>query len=103
MRFETVASFIRRVSGEFDPKTGNYLPDTLECFNCPVTISPLTIQTQNELFGQVSTGSLYVLSLWKVPIEFDFIEINKKRYRVQSEERFRTRSGYYVLEVPDEY
>ncbi len=103
MRFETIASFVHRVSGEFDPKTGNYLPDTLERFNCPVTITPVSITTQNELFGQVSSGSLYVLTLWKVPIEFDFIEINKKQYRVQSEEHFRTRSAYYVLGVPDEY
>lgn len=103
MRYEKIVTFLKRTAGNYDPNTGDYGDEIVFRYKMPAVVSPMSVQTQNILFGHVASGSLTIMTQWKLDKEFDLIEIDEKKYRVESEEHYRTRSVYHVLEVPDEY
>lgn len=99
MRFDTPIFFQSRKQGEYDPKTGNYKPDTVEETQCWASVTETRVDTLNLIYGEIKQGcyTVRLQNTYRKP--FSRIRIGDKLYKVDYNRTLRTKNIFVVSEV----
>jgi hypothetical protein len=99
MRFDTPVYFQECKKGEYDPKTGNYAPDTVTETACWAEVTESRVETLNLIYGEIKQGcyTVRLQNIYRKPVYR--IRIGDKRYKVDFRRRLRTKDIFVVSEV----
>ena len=99
MRYDRKVYFVKRIPGDYDPKTGNYT-DKEHTFPVWATVMDTGTDMLNLLYDRIPQGSktLHVMGHWKHP---DLIRIDGKTYKIDLTRKLRTKQTFIVSEVPE--
>ena len=99
MRYDTPVYFQHVTPGEYDPNTGNYLPDAVREVMKRASVTSTGVGTLRLLYGELKQGS-YVVRLQRAYTEpFDHIRIGTKVYNVDMTRSLRTKMSFVIHEV----
>lgn len=101
MRYADRVTFFREV-GHYDPDLSRYVEGQPEKKTLPCNLSFLGIDRQRELFGRIDRTTAVVRLQRPYSREFDYAEINGKRYELLRVTPLRSETAYYFEEVPHE-
>ena len=99
MRTDTPVYFQTIHEGEYDPSTGNYLPDAVTEVERYASVTSAKIETLNMVYGNIKQDALVVRLQQHYTEPFSYIRIDDKRYHVDYSRPLRTKQTYIVSEV----
>ena len=81
MRYDTPIYFQNITEGEYDTTTGNYVQDKTEETKVYANITDTKTDTLSLVYGGIKQGGLTIRLQQPFKKAFDFIRIDKKRYK----------------------
>lgn len=99
MRFDTPIYFQTVQQGAYDPKTGNYAPETVTEVKGYASVTDSSAETLNLIYGQIKQGSRIIRLQTPYKEPFSRIRIGNTIYRVDRMRRLRTKQTFIVSEV----
>ena len=99
MRYDRKVYFVKRIPGNYDPKTGNYT-DKEHVFPVWASVMDTGTDMLSLLYDRIPQGSktLHVIGRWKQP---DLIRIDDKTYKIDLTRKLRTKQTFIVSEGPE--
>ena len=99
MRYDTPVYFQKITTGEYDPKTGNYVDDTVA-----ETLRYASVMNTGEdrlklIYDGPKQGSLTIQLQTHYSESFDRIRVGEEVYRVDFSRKLRTKHTFVVSEV----
>lgn len=96
MRFDTKAFFIKENERTYDEKTGNYndgeiVKDLVYCSKSPTEEKKMMI-----VYGKLNENSLTIVLQNHYTKDFDCIEIDNKKYTVDSSKKLRNKHIFVI-------
>lgn len=99
MRFDTPVFFRHVTPGEYDPTTGDYLPDTVQEVRRMASVTDSGIATVKLLYGDLKEGSKVIRLQRAYKEPFAHIRIGAKVYAVDMARGLLTKHTFIVHEV----
>lgn len=96
MRTNNRITLVEKQGEWYNPETGNREEMPPKKTTIPATLSNLSIQKRNELFGNINVNIISAITRRPVTIPYDYVEINGKRYNFKAESNYR--KGILYLE-----
>ena len=100
MRYADRVTFYRESEGRYDPELSQYVEGRSDFDTLPCNVSNLGIDRRKELFGRVDRSMIVVRLQRSYDREWDYAEVNGRRYEQVSKHPFRTETAFYLEEVP---
>lgn len=99
MRYDTPVYFQTVKSGQYDQNTGNYGDDTIVEKELMASVMDTSTKTMQLIYGTIKQGSLtiHIQNHWNEV--FNFIRIDKKRYKVDYSRKLKTKHIFVLSEV----
>ena len=99
MRYDTDVYFQKITPGEYDVRTGDYLPDTVAEHRYYANVTDAGTDTMNLVYGHVQQGAKVIRIRGILTADYDYIRIGDKRYRVDMQRTLRMEQTFTVSEV----
>ena len=99
MRYDTKVFFLKITPGEYNARTGDYMPDTIAEFPYWANVTDAGTETMNLVYGHLEQGAKVVRIQGSVTGEYDYLSIGGKRYRVDMVRTLRAEQTFTVSEV----
>lgn len=99
MRYDTKVFFQSVEEGEYDKKTGNYGADSVVEVMRRASVMDTGSETMKIVYGGLKQGSLVIQLQTHYTDSFDWIRVGDKLYRVDREQKLRTKHVFIVSEV----
>lgn len=99
MRYDTPIFFQKVKAGAYNEATGNYDEDTVLEAKVYANVSDSGVETINLIYGAIRQGVKTIRLQVPYLSEYDYIRIDRKRYRVDFKRTLRLKENLVVSEV----
>lgn len=99
MRYDTPIFFQKITQGEYDPRRGDYAPDTVEETKVYADVTSAGTDTLKLVYGDIKQDALVIRLQNHYNGTFNRIRVGDKQYRVDFSRKLRVKQVYVVSEV----
>ena len=99
MRYDTPIYFQQLITGEYDPKTGNYGEDQVMETQRLAAVMETNTETMRILYGMIRQGSVTVHLQNRYEQAYDRIRIGDRVYQVDLRKNLRVKQVLVLTEV----
>lgn len=99
MRYDTPVYFQTVKSGRYDPSTGDYEDDVIVEKKSMASVMDTSTKSMQLIYGTVKQGSLTIHIQNHYDGVFDYIRIDKKRYKVDYSRKLRVKHIFVLSEA----
>lgn len=98
MRFDTKAFFLKETERTYDPESGNYTDNEITKDLVYCSKSPTNEKKMMIVYGKLKEDSLTIVLQNHYKKDFDYIEIDNKKYIVDSSKKLRNKHIFVISE-----